>query len=261
MEQGHSPSVDSASRILKLLSRYRTAHASLTQICTELQLPKSSCSRILRTLESHGLLRYDSLTHLYSLGPYAIVLGARAEENTDYFADLKPVMREAAERTNMTAAWIQQVDARRMMYVAKHEGAALHRVTISIGNRFPITEVSYGQWVVAFADQAQRQCLLGGGLRAMTPATITDTELYREHLERIQEAGVLVSRGEYVPGVCAVSCPVLNPRGELLGVLAVLGLMPTMTESDYSLAIKVMVEIGARTQFHPDHRARTERTH
>lgn len=252
MEQSHSPSVDSASRILKLLSRYRTAHSSLTQICTELRLPKSSCSRILKTLESHGLLRYDSLTHLYSLGPYAIVLGARAEENTDYLADLKPVMREAAERTNMTAAWIQRVDARRMMYVAKHEGGALHRVTISIGNRFPITEVSYGQWVVAFADQAERQRLLAGGLRAMTPATIIDVPTYHEHLERIRDEGVLVSRGEYVPGVCAVSCPVFNPRGDLLGVLAVLGLMPTMLESDYSQAVGVMVEIGRRTHFHQD---------
>lgn len=259
MEQGHSPSVDSASRVLKLLSRYRTAHASLTQICTELQLPKSSCSRILKTMEWHGLLRYDGLTHLYSLGPYAIVLGARAEENTDYFADLKPVMREAAVRTNMTAGWVQQVDARRMMYVAKHEGAALHRVSISIGNRFPITEVSYGQWVLAFADQGEQQRLLAGGLRAMTPATVTDVEEYREQLARIQHEGVLVSRGEYVPGVCAVSCPVFNPRGELLGVLAVLGLMPTMVEADYSRAIEVMTEIGRRTHFMQDNQSPVER--
>ena len=259
MEQHHSPSVDSASRILKLLTRYRTPRASLTQICTELKLPKSSCSRILKTLESHGLLRYDSPTHLYSLGPYAIVLGARAEENTDYFADLKPVMREAAERTNMTVAWVQQVDARRMMYVAKHEGAAIYRVSISIGNRFPITDVSYGQWVLAFASQTERQRLLAGGLRAMTPVTITDVDQYCDHIEQIRHEGVLISRGEYVPGVCAISCPVFNSRGELLGELAALGLMPTMMESDYSRAVEVMVEISKRSYFYPDNATPPER--
>ena len=83
-----SSSVAVAARILKLLTRYRLAHATLTQIAVELVVPKSSCSRILKALVEEGLLAYDPLTKLYSLGPYAIVIGSRASENVDY---LKPV--------------------------------------------------------------------------------------------------------------------------------------------------------------------------
>src|SRR3954467_14908149 len=104
-----SSSAAVAARILKLLTRYRLARATLTQIAGELAVPKSSCSRILKALVEEGLLSYDSLTKLYSLGPYAIVIGSRASENVDYLKAVRVALQELAARTSLTAAWIQRV--------------------------------------------------------------------------------------------------------------------------------------------------------
>jgi DNA-binding IclR family transcriptional regulator len=247
MERDGSPSVDAAARILELLTRYRTAHVSLTQISNAIEHPKSSCYRILKTLERHGLLRYDSVSRLYSLGPYALILGARAEENIDYIADIKALLSEAASRSAMTAVWIQQIDPNRMMYVSKQDVIEGHGVGVSVGNRFPITEVSYGKWVVAYASSAEAARILADGLPQVTSATTTDVAEYRRQVDEARRAGVLMSRGEYIEGIYAASCPIVSPAGDLLGVLAVLGMMPSMMESDYVRAADVVRDISRRS--------------
>jgi IclR family KDG regulon transcriptional repressor len=244
MNQYGAPAVDLAARVLKLLTRYRMSEATLTMISTELEAPKASCLRVLRTLESHGLLRYNEDNKKYSLGPYAVVLGARAEENIDYLSALRPLLREAAERTGCTAVLIQQIDENRMTYLAKHEVTNRLRVNISIGNRFPITEVSYGKWLLAYAPAEVRDALLLNGLRQVTPYTVVDRDEYLAQLDEIRADGILVSREEYVLGVTAVSCPVFDVHDQFLGVLAVLGLIGADDGSTLDSVVTAMREIS-----------------
>lgn len=241
-----SPSADLAARALTLLSRYRTKEGTLTEIASGLGASKATCLRVLRTLEWHGLVRHDPKARRYSLGIQAVILGARAEENIDYLLHLRPFLREAAERTDMTAVLVQQVSEDRMMYVAKHESESRARVTVSIGNRFPITDTSYGKWLLADARPEVRDAALAAGLRRLTPATVTDPETYRAQLKSIRDDGALISREEYVPGICAVSCPVLDHGGVLLGVIAVLGFASACDDGTLAAVADVLREIGQR---------------
>src|ERR1700734_2575862 len=94
-----APAADLAARILRLLSGYHKSEATLTAISVELGASKASCRRVLGSLRAHGLIQYDPDTRGYALGPYAVVIGARAERNIDYANSLRPLLREAAERT------------------------------------------------------------------------------------------------------------------------------------------------------------------
>jgi IclR family KDG regulon transcriptional repressor len=240
------PSVDLAARILQLLSRYRTASSTLTEIANVTEDNKTTSLRVLKTLESHGLVRYDQETHRYSLGITAVVIGARAEETLDYVSYIKPGLIEASDRTDLTAVLIQRVSEDRLMYVAKQESLSRARVNISVGNRFPITEVSYGKWLLAYTDDAEREKILAPGLRQVTPATLTDVSVYRDQLTEIRDEGVLISNEEYVPGVCAISAPILKSPDDLLGVMAVLGLASTHTKDATNEIAAVVKEIAVR---------------
>jgi IclR family KDG regulon transcriptional repressor len=240
-------SVTVAARILKLLTRYRLARASLTQIAVELCVPKSSCSRILKALVEEGLLAYDPLTKLYSLGPYAIVIGSRAGENVDYLGAVRAALEELATRTSLTAAWIQRVEPRRLMYVAKQEGTAHTHVSISIGNRFPINEVSWGQWVLAYADPQEQKEILRDGLPKVSDTNITDPEDYLEHAMRCREAGILLTSGDYMPGIWAASAPVVNHEQKLVGILSIIGLVDVLSDDERDTATEVMKEVGRKT--------------
>lgn len=241
-----SPSVVTAARVLKYLTRYKTARATLTQIAVDLDLPKSSTSRILKALVDEHLLDFDALTRLYSLGPYAVVIGSRAEENVDYLTEVRSALRELAERTTLTAAWIQRVESDRLMYVAKHEGTANMRVAISIGNRFPLTEVSFGQWVVAYADEEDRATILAQGLPTVSGSNITDPVEYLAHCAKIRREGVVTTSGAYMPGIWAASTPVLGRGGQLLGVLAVIGLAEATDDERRRVATDIIQDVTHR---------------
>lgn len=243
------PSVDTAARALAMLSRYRTRSSTLSEISAALDVPKTTCLRVLRTLESHGLLQFDEASGRYSLGYYCVILGSRAEEGLDYLAYVKPLLAVATARTSLTSAFVQRVANHRMMYVAKEEGGGAAGVSVSIGNRFPITEVSYGKWVVAFAAPGERDDLLAGGLRRLTPNTVVDVDRYRRDVDEALRGGILVSRSEYIPGITAVSCPVVDAQGHLVGVITVLGLSEALQDEVLDAVCAQMRAIAARARF------------
>jgi IclR family KDG regulon transcriptional repressor len=242
-----SPAADVAARTLKLLSRYRTRCLTLAEIAAELQVPKTSCLRVLRTLQAHGLLGYEEATRRYSLGQYAVVIGSRAAEGLDALTRVRPLLAAAARRSGLTAAFVQRVADDRMMYVAKHDGPGTGGVTVSVGNRFPITSVSYGKWVMAFAHDEERERLLAGGLPQITPATTTDKAQYLRQVDALRVGEILESRSEYIRGIYAVSCALVDQRHELAGVVVVLGILDELDEDRRQAVCAVMRDIAAQS--------------
>jgi IclR family transcriptional regulator, acetate operon repressor len=248
----HSPGADLTARVLKLLSRYRTRSCTLSEIAVALRVPKTTCLRVLRTLQAHDLLHYDEHSRRYVLGQYAVVIGARAAEGMDALTRVRPLLAEAARRTGLTAAFVQRVVDDRMMYVARQESQGAAGVSVSVGNRFPITSVSYGKWVMAFADDRERDRLLADGLPRITPATTTDRAEYLAEVDALRSAEILESKAEYIPGVYAVSCAVVDAGHELAGVLVVLGLIDGMDAARRAEVCQVMREVAARCTAEPD---------
>ncbi|MCH6171655.1 IclR family transcriptional regulator [Pseudonocardia alaniniphila] len=242
----HSPGADLAARVLKLLSRYRTRESTLSEIAAELDVSKTTCLRVLRTLQGHDLLSYDDETRRYRLGEYAVVIGVRAEEGLDVLHRVRPLLAAISRHTGLTAAFVQRAGDNRMMYMAKVEPPSAAGVSVSVGNRFPITSVSYGKWVVAFADDEERERLLAPGLAQMTAATTTDPTMYLEQVDALRRGEILESKGEYVAGIYAVSCPVVNARHELAGVLVALGVLAALDDDERRDVCRHMRRIAAQ---------------
>ena len=54
-------------------------------------------------------------------------------------------------------------------------------------------------------------------------ATVVDPGRYTADVESAYREGILTSESEYIRGVTAVSCPVVDVQSNLVGVIAVLG--------------------------------------
>lgn len=245
----NAPSVDAAARILKLLSRFKTQKSTLTEISELVQVSKSTCLRILKTLEFNDFVLYNSDLRKYSLGVYPLILGSRASETLDYVSYMKPFLEEATKATKMTSVLVQPTHEQRMMYVLKNESTANARVNVSVGNRFPITSTSYGKWLLAYTSEEERQRILEKGLPKVTKNTVTDKNTYKEQLKRIRKTGVLISKEEYIPGVCAISCPVFDHEGSILGVIAVLEMMSVVEDKNLNDITYVLKDISHRCSF------------
>lgn len=239
-----APSVNKAAGILKLLSRYKYSSSSLGEISSALSINKSTCLRILKSLEEEKFVSYNPRTKQYSLGSYLVVLGSRAHEMTKYLNLSKLFLERLVQMTSLTAVLIDRVTDDRLIYISKEEPNGNHRVNVSIGNQFPLTEVSYGMWFLAYMEEEERSLFLSKGLRKVTPHTIIEKDQYLLKLKKGKECGYIVSVEEYAKGVIAISSPIFNNKGEVGLVIGCLG-FSSMAKSEIEKAAKVVKETAS----------------
>lgn len=222
-ERSDVPALETTIRILEYLSRYNHRTSSLADICKSLDINKSTCHRILKVLENHNYVFYNEDKKQYSLGSYLVVLGARATEFIDYLELCKHHLKELCEETQQTVVLLEPSTNNRLMYVAKEEPPLPVRVTVSVGQRFPLTSASFGKCYLAFMDESEAdEFIHNSGFKQFTNKTITNIEEFKQELKNVRMKGYAESYEEHTPGVCGVAAPIFNTHGEVRLVLSCL---------------------------------------
>jgi IclR family KDG regulon transcriptional repressor len=217
------PALETTIRIIEYLSRYNHSTSSLADICKSLEINKSTCHRILKVLENHNYVFYNDEKKLYSLGSYLVVLGARATEFIDYLELCKHHLKELCEETQQTVVLLEPIASNRLMYVAKEEPDLPVRVTVSIGQRFPLTSASFGKCYLAFMDESKAEEIIhSSGFKQFTSKTITNIEEFKKELENVRVKGYAESYEEHTSGVCGVAAPIFGLHGEVKLVVSCL---------------------------------------
>jgi IclR family transcriptional regulator, KDG regulon repressor len=247
------PSLNSAGEILKYLSRARVRKATLSEISSNVNINKSTCYRILQTLVSMNFLTYDEKSKMFSLGPYLIVLGKRAEKFMDYMPTIKECMEEIVQLTNATCALVQRIDDK-WFYMEKREPSTSIRVTINVGQRFKLTSGGTGKLFLAYMDREQQEKYINLlGLKKHTENTIVDKTLFMDELSSIREKGYAISIEEHVPGIDGVASPILDENGEVEMGLALIFLHTDHTKEsveEIGLLMKEKVKELSRKIYH-----------
>jgi IclR family transcriptional regulator, KDG regulon repressor len=238
----YSPAADLTARILQHLSTSRGVDNTVAQIAARLEVSRTTCLRVLKTLESHNLVRFNTANSTYRLGVRMITLGARAEQQTDYLATVRPVLKSAAESVGATAVFAQRVGFDRLMIILKYESGAGAAVAASVGRSFHLNEVSYGKWVLAFANEEEREQIVANGL-AITGASPPEVKKYLEEVDSIKRSRVLVSQ-EYIPGVTSISCPYVDVHSRLVGVVSILGISTAMVGDRLANGLEAIRQIA-----------------
>ena len=242
------PSVALAAQALKLLSRHKYKASSLKDIARKLNASPTTCLRVLRSLEREEFVRYDAETRKYSLGPYLILLGNRAAEQSDSFARAIVEMRRVAAQTGMTTALAQRWDDR-PIYIASADPPAddnrFSRLGISIGQVTPLTAGAHGRCFLAYDDEAEWQRHIVAGIQPMTPATITDPDLFIEALRTVRRQGYVVSDGEFHRGATAVDAPIFSKSGQVELVLSCM-CISSQLDDEHLASVVAAVRASAR---------------
>jgi DNA-binding IclR family transcriptional regulator len=246
----HVPVIVSTGRILQYLSSYENRKSSLSEISQALNISKSTCFRILRTLEDMNYVSYDKQSKRYSLGAYLVVLGSRALEQLDYLTLGKKYLQKITEETGLTSAIVQKIGDENVVYVTKEEADSAVRISVAVGKQFHITQISFGKCFLAFTSEKERMAILSKGLVKLTDNTITDVDEYLEELNRVRKQGYAISREEYIVGINAVSAPVFRPDGEVLMVLCCLGIAAHFPEEKMHEVGQMLRDAGKELTSH-----------
>ncbi len=233
------PAVETAIRLLTFLKDNDHGQKSLAEACDALGIPRSSGFNVMKTLERHGLVKFDGVSKRYSLGWALVELGTKASAQITHVEVIRPYLRELGRDTGLTCVTAQRVGDRLIM-VDKVESSNDIRVTATIGHSYPLAG-ALGKSLIAYLDEGEIRAHVSRiGLPAFTRTSITDVESLLGELAEVRQVGYAKSIEEYIQGVNVAASPVFDASGEVLVIVGAMGLssyLPAERIGDFGLKV------------------------
>ncbi len=235
-QKSPSTAVDRAITILEVAAERRDGLTN-SEISRKLQIPKSSASYILRTLERRGFLRRDRETGRYRLGLKVLSLGRDVLASLNIAELAQPFMTSLVERVHMTSH-LAVLDQGEAVYVEKVEAPGFFKVNTWVGRRMFVHSTSVGKVLVAWMPRPEVEAILREkGLKKRTPNTINSLGKFFAELERVRTQGYAVDDEENSLGARCVGAPVFDSLGR---VEAALGVSATVSQMDDDILPRVV---------------------
>src|SRR5579864_8551882 len=211
-----SPSV-AVERALAMLEAVAEQPDGLSnaEISRKLQIPKSSASYILRTLETLNYVNRDPETGKYRVGLKILSLSRGALSGIDVRDVALPIMRHLMEKTNLTCH-LAILDGPDAVYIEKVEPQGFIRMDTWVGRRMRVHATSVGKALAAHIPQERLEKILGErAMEKRTPKTITTAARLLKELEKVRAQGYAVDDEENNMGARCVGAPVFNQQGAI----------------------------------------------
>jgi DNA-binding IclR family transcriptional regulator len=252
-QESPSVAVERALAMLEAVSQ-ESDGLSNAEISRKLQIPKSSASYILRTLEKQGYLTRNPETGKYRVGLKVLSLSRGALSGIDVREVALPIMRHLMEKTNLTCH-LAILDGPDAVYIEKVEPGGFIRMDTWVGRRMRVHATSVGKALVAHIAQGHLEKILAErGMEKRTAKTIITLPRLLKELERVREQGYAVDDEENNKGARCVGAPVFNQSGMIEASIGLSGTinqvnpqtMPRILEHLKDAARHVSMQLGYR---------------
>lgn len=213
---------------------------SIQQVALELDIHKSTASRLMQTLVTRG---YAVANHAgrrgFRLGP-AVEVSSGLNMNQRRLTDLAhPFLVRLVEETGECAHAAVASGASSLVIDDVETGQPL-RVVSGTGRRVPLHCTSAGKCLMAFGLAS-----IPAELPARTPRTITNPEILQLHLAEILERGYALDDEENHSGVRCISVPVYNGAGGApVGCIGIDGPSVRMVETEMEKLAHRVIEVA-----------------
>jgi DNA-binding IclR family transcriptional regulator len=235
-------------KAFQILDLFTDRHPAWTQseLARETGLARSTLSRLVRFLCARSYLMEQR--GRYVLGFAAIDLGRRAQLQFNLVDLCRDLLEEVAQVTGETAILTGHDESRSCVVClaqipSRHGGL---RVFENVGNTYPLYAGASSKAVLAFLPEPQVAGVLAGPLSPVNPAFKNNAKKLRAQIADIRKKGYAVTSEETFPGVTGVGVPVLTPRGQPLGAIAMAGPLHRMNGKTVARCADVLIDIGRR---------------
>lgn len=228
---------------IKILSLFNktTPALNVSDVATQLGLPKSTAYRYLATLKKHGLIEEDTVPGNYRLGAKILEL-SQLVSRTSLRELALPFMEQLARKTGETAI-LAGLRRHVGICVEKVEGHHALRVTHERGATFPLHAGATGKVLMAHLSQEEQDAAIDDvGLPRFSETTITEPKRLRLELDRIKEQGFAESDGETIVGSYSVAAPIFSRAGRIVAALSVSAPRQRIDKTTRETMIALIVE-------------------
>jgi len=207
-------SVERAFAVLRCLSG---GPAGVTDVSDRVDLPKSTVSRLLSTLEGLGMVEQVEPGGNYRVGDGVAEIAAAVLPGRSLIAAVRPHLHVLVKATG-EAAGLSIADGFDILYLDQVDADNQVQVRDWTGERVPAHTVSSGQVMLAFgAIDADRY--LAQPLERRASGTLTDAAAIRSRLTEIAAKGYAWTFGEYLDGLNSVAAPIHDAHGRVVAAI------------------------------------------
>jgi IclR family transcriptional regulator, KDG regulon repressor len=214
-------SVKVLEKVVRILNLYTYNEGSFTldQIAKKAALSKTTAFRILKTLEKHGIFKYNELEETYSLGLKLMELGGMVYSSLSIRKVASPYLDALAHSLRATIL-LGILKDDQLLYIDKRESESLIRVSSYIGLKRPPYYGMLGMTLVAYMSHDEKKKLL----QLYPPAKITDktvvnVEELMRRFDQTKNEGCYIEREEVIDGVMGIGVPIRDFSGKVVAAL------------------------------------------
>jgi len=198
--------------VLQLFSRARPV-LTAPQVAQELDLPRATVFRLLRTLEATGFLQRGSDERQFKLGPAILTAGFEYLASLDLVEAAQPILQRLRDETGLSSHMAVR-DGREIVYVARYPARTTLSSPVNIGTRFAAHATVMGRMLLCnFSDEQLRELFPREPLPRFTDQTPTTRAALKAILAEDHARGYAVSQSFFERGVSAIAAPVRDRAG------------------------------------------------
>ncbi len=180
--------------------------SSLKLITQASGLDTSQVHRYLSSLVNSGLVRQNSSTGLYSLGPQALTLGLAALSRLDPLTIVSEMVEKLVSHGSYTAL-VSIWGPNGPVIVRWHSGNQPIYTTLSVGSVMPLTRSATGRVFLSFL---KGEYIADKLVEEGWQPSLSDNEELVVISDSIRETGISVVDGTVIPGLRACAMPVFG---------------------------------------------------
>ncbi|WP_127586737.1 IclR family transcriptional regulator [Paenibacillus koleovorans] len=238
----------SASRtvdLLSLLSQHKKP-MTLTEISSQLKIPKSSTFEIVYTLVEKGFLEVDDdQLKTFKMGMKLFEVGVSFLNHTDLHQISRPLLDELMAKTGDTV-FLAVEDNGEIVYLDKVESySSAIRSNALLGSRNKMYYTGLGKALLAsYSNEKVKQIIGSGSLPTRTDRTIKHYEELILELAKIRERGFSIDDRESEPELYCFAAPIYDRSGKAVAAVSVATLYSKVTPETYAKFSQSIVETG-----------------
>ncbi|MGH2404460.1 MAG: IclR family transcriptional regulator [bacterium] len=238
--------MERAARVLRALAADGES-LRLSDLSLQLGVSKSTLSDLLATLEHLGFVERDGDARTFRLGYGLLELANAVLRRLDLRQVARPYLTRLQNQIGETAV-LHVPDGDGALIVDRVESDHQLKVVAPVGHRLPPLAGSVAKVFAAqLPDRELTALLRTHPLRAFTPRAITSPQRYHREVADARRLGYAIDDEEYLPGVRAVSAPVLGSAGRAVATVTVVGSSVRLSDARMRQAATSLLEAAGET--------------
>lgn len=214
------PALEKSILILNALAERRSMN--ITEIHTQLNIPKSTTFVILNALERHSFIT-KSEDGRYQLGYAVFQLGMSFYRDIDVRQVARPFLQELVQDTPFTGH-LAVLFNEKAVYVDKVEGGGFVRFATTIGQNMPLHLSGVGKALMSgLSDQAIRE-LYAVNMERLTEKSLGNVDDLLEEIRFVREYGYVIEDEQMEQGIRCIGAPIFGHTGDVIASISVTAL-------------------------------------